>query len=51
MDTINTILELYKVELALANERKIILQAQCKQYEQKIELLEKELEDLKKEKE
>lgn len=42
---INTILQIYKNELAQANEQKILLQAQCKEYEQRIEQLEQQVKE------
>ncbi len=47
MDAINIIAELYKQELAQANHEKILYQAQCEIYKQQINILKKEIEELK----
>lgn len=44
MDEINIILTLYKQQLAEANERNILVQAQCELYKKEIEDLRKQLE-------
>ena len=51
MENINLILAIYRNELATANEQKILVQAQCEEYRQKIEQLEREIEQLNKGKE
>lgn len=43
MDTINLISNIYKQQLADANEQKILFQAQCELYKAKIEQLEQQL--------
>lgn len=45
MDTINLISNIYKQQLADANEQKILFQAQCELYKAKIEKLEQELKE------
>ena len=47
MDEINIILTLYKQQLAEANERNILVQAQCEIYKQRINELEEQLNKLK----
>lgn len=47
MDAINIITEIYKQELAQANQQKVLFQAQCEIYKQQIEKLKKENEELK----
>ena len=49
MNTIEIVLQIYKKELAQANEEKILAQAQAEEYRQRIEQLEKEIEKLKQE--
>lgn len=45
MDTINLISNIYKQQLADANEQKILFQAQCELYKAKIEQLEQQLKE------
>ena len=47
MNEINIILALYKKQLAEANEQNILAQAQCEIYKQRINELEKQLNELK----
>lgn len=47
MNTIDIVLQIYKNELAQANEQKVIAQAKCEEYRQRIEQLENEMEELK----
>lgn len=47
MDAINIIAKLYKQELAEANHQKVLIQAQCEIYKQQIDILKKEIEELK----
>lgn len=49
MNTIEIVLQIYKNELAQANEQKVIAQVQCEELKQKIEQLEKEIQELKQE--
>lgn len=49
MNTIDIVLQIYKNELAQANEQKVIAQAKCEEYIQRIDQLEKEIEKLKQE--
>ena len=51
MNTIEIVLQIYKNELAQANEQKIIAQIQRLELKQKVEQLEKEIKQLKQEKE
>ena len=51
MNTIDIVLQIYKNELAQANEQKIIAQIQRLELKQKVEQLEKEIKQLKQEKE
>lgn len=48
INTINIIAKLYKQELAEANHQKVLNQAQCEIYKQQIDMLKKEIEELKK---
>lgn len=45
MDTLNVLAKIYKIELAEANEQKILFQAQCEILKNKIEELEKLIKD------
>jgi prefoldin subunit 5 len=47
INTINIIAKLYKQELAEANHQKVLIQAQCEIYKQQIDMLKKEIEELK----
>lgn len=47
MDALNLICTIYKRELAEANEKKVIAEAQCEIYKQQVEQLKKELAELK----
>ena len=47
MNTIEIVLQVYKNELAQANEQKVILQVQVAELKQKVGQLEKEIEQLK----
>lgn len=50
MDAINLLNEIYKIykrELADANEKRVMLEAQCEIYKQQVEQLKKELAELK----
>lgn len=47
MDALNLINAIYKRELAEANEKKVMLEAQCEVYKQQVEQLKKELNELK----
>ena len=47
MDALNLICAIYKSELAEANEKKVMAEAQCKIYKQQVEQLKKELAELK----
>lgn len=49
MNTIEIVLQIYKNELAQTNEQKVIAQVQCEELKQKIEQLEKEIQELKQE--
>ena len=51
MNTIEIVLQIYKNELAQANEQKIIAQIQRLELKQKVEQLEEEIKQLKQEKE
>ena len=51
MNTIEIVLQIYKKELAQANEQKIIAQIQRLELKQKVEQLEEEIKQLKQEKE
>ena len=51
MNTIDIVLQIYKNELAQANEQKIIAQIQRLELKQKVEQLENEIKQLKQEKE
>lgn len=51
MNTIDIVLQIYKNELAQANEQKIIAQIQRLELKQKVEQLEEEIKQLKQEKE
>ena len=47
MDALNLICTIYKRELADANEKKVMMEAQCEIYKQQVEQLKKELAKLK----
>lgn len=47
MNTIEIVLQVYKNELAQANEQKVILQVQCEELKQEIAQLKGEIEQLK----
>ena len=47
MNTIEIVLQIYKNELAQANEQKVISQVQCEELKQKVEQLEEEIKQLK----
>ena len=47
MDAINLLNAIYKRELADANEKRVMLEAQCEIYKQQIDKLKKENEELK----
>ena len=47
MNTIDIVLQIYKNELAQANEQKVVLQVQVTELKQKIAQLEEEIEQLK----
>ena len=51
MNTIDVVLQIYKNELAQANEQKIIAQIKYLELKQKVEQLEEEIKQLKQEKE
>ena len=46
MNTIDVVLQIYKNELAQANEQKIIAQIQCLELKQKVKQLEEEIKQL-----
>lgn len=46
MDAINLLNAIYKRELADANEKKVMLEAQCEIYKQQVEKLKKQLEEV-----
>ena len=49
MDAINLLTEIYKIykrELADANEKRVMLEAQCEIYKQQVEQLKKQLEEV-----
>lgn len=48
MDAINLLNAIYKRELADANEKRVMVEAQCEIYKQQVEQLKKELAELKK---
>lgn len=45
MDTVNILISIYKAELASANEQKVLFMAQCEIFKNKIEELEKLIQD------
>lgn len=45
MDSLNVIANIYKQELADANEQKVLFKAQCEIYKQEIEQLKKRLQE------
>lgn len=47
MDALNLICTIYKRELAEANEKRVMIEAQCEIYKQQVEQLKKELAELK----
>lgn len=47
MDALNLICTIYKRELAEANEKRVMMEAQCEIYKQQVEQLKKELAELK----
>ena len=47
MDAINLLNAIYKRELADANEKRVMMEAQCEIYKQQVEQLKKELAELK----
>ena len=47
MDALNLICTIYKRELAEANEKRVMIEAQCEIYKQQIDKLKKENEELK----
>lgn len=47
MDAINLICTIYKRELADANEKRVMVEAQCEIYKQQVEQLKNELAELK----
>ena len=47
MDVINLLNAIYKRELADANEKRVMVEAQCEIYKQQVEQLKKELAELK----
>ena len=47
MDAINLLNAIYKRELADANEKRVMTEAQCEIYKQQVEQLKKELAELK----
>ena len=47
MDAINLLNAIYKRELADANEKRVMVEAQCEIYKQQVEQLKKELAGLK----
>ena len=47
MNTIEIVLQVYKNELAQANEQKVIAQVQCAELKQRVEQLEEEIKQLK----
>lgn len=47
MDALNLINSIYKRELADANEKKVMLEAQCEIYKQQVKQLKNELAELK----
>lgn len=49
MDTLNVLAEIYKLELASANEQKVLFMAQCEIYKKQIEELEAKLKEANKE--
>lgn len=51
MNIVDIVLQVYKNELAQANEQKVILQVQVAELKQKIAQLEEEIKQLKQEKE
>lgn len=46
MDALNLLNAIYKRELADANEKKVMLEAQCEIYKQQVEKLKKQLEEV-----
>lgn len=46
MDALNLICTIYKRELAEANEKRVVAEAQCAIYKQQVEQLKKQLEDV-----
>ena len=47
MDAINLLNAIYKRELADANEKRVMVEAQCEIYKQQVEQLKRELAELK----
>ena len=47
MDAINLLNAIYKRELADANEKRVMVEAQCEIYKQQVQQLKKELAELK----
>ncbi len=47
MDVLNLLNTIYKRELAEANEKRVMVEAQCEIYKQQVEQLKKELAELK----
>lgn len=47
MDVLNLLNAIYKRELADANEKRVMIEAQCEIYKQQVEKLKKELAELK----
>lgn len=47
MDALNLICTIYKRELAEANEKRVMTEAQCEIYKQQVDQLKKELAELK----
>lgn len=45
MDSLNVLANIYKQELADANEQKVLFKTQCEIYKQEIEQLKKQLEE------
>lgn len=46
MDALNLICIIYKRELAKANEKRVMTEAQCEIYKQQVEQLKKQLEEV-----
>lgn len=46
IDLLNAIYKIYKRELADANEKRVMVEAQCEIYKQQVEQLKKQLEEL-----